>query len=71
MHPYISQRVAAERARDMHRRAAAAQRSRAARSSGQRRGWTWFGRTEGRRARAAHAASQPACSQQTRLAAQP
>ena len=67
MHPYISQLVSEERTRDMHRRAAAAQRSRAARASGQ--GRTWFGRLQGRPARDARAARQPACGQHATMAA--
>jgi len=65
MHPYISQLVAEDRSRDMRRRAAAAQRARSARASGQGRGRAWFGRPEGRRARDARAARQPACGQPT------
>jgi hypothetical protein len=69
MHPYITQLVSEERTRDMHRRAAAAQRSRLARASSQGRGRTWFGRLESQRARDARAARQPACSQPTTMAA--
>ena len=65
MHPYISQMVAAERARDMHQRAAAAQRT----ALGGGPGRTWFWQTEGRGAKAARAARQPACGQQTTAAA--